>query len=200
MMLWMHKKMNNPDLDFYTLSADSNKLSIDVRPYVAGQVIKLGFLTDTAQAYTIRVDDYDVPAGAQLYLHDKYLNQVQALQTGMHYNLSVTADPLSQGENRFELNTTGNTEVNNVNANSVFTAELVPNPATDALVINLNAPKAGNTTIHIVNTIGQDVYNAALGNMKYGKINVAVKDFVPGIYMVTVKCGDVSVTKRLVKQ
>ncbi|MDR3680204.1 MAG: T9SS type A sorting domain-containing protein [Flavipsychrobacter sp.] len=194
------QKLNNPDLDFYTYSSDNHQLSIDVRPYEAGQVIKLGLATDTLLSYSIRVDDYNVPASAQLYLHDKYLNVVQPLQLGMHYNFSVTADSASQGDNRFELNTTGNLSVSNVNASSAINVELVPNPATDAFAINFNAPQEGNTTVRIVNAIGQDVYNVALGNMKNGKVTVPVRSFAPGIYLVTLNCGGISVTKRLVKQ
>jgi hypothetical protein len=194
------QKLHNPDLDFYTFSSDNNELSIDVRPYVDGQVIKLGLTTDTLMSYSIRVDDYTVPATAQLYLHDKYLNKVQALQLGTHYDFSVTSDDASQGNNRFELNTSGNLAVSNVNAATPINIELIPNPATDVFAINFNAPQFGATTVRIVNTIGQDVYNSSLGEMKTGKISVPVKGFVPGVYMVIVKCGNLSVTKRLVKE
>jgi hypothetical protein len=194
------QKLQNPDLDFYTFSSDNNELSIDVRPYVDGQIIKLGLATDTLTAYAIRVDDYTIPATAQLYLHDKYLKKIQQLQLGSHYYFSVTSDSASQGNNRFELNTTGNVGVTNVNANSAINIDLVPNPAADLFFINFNAPQSGHTTVRIINTLGQEVYNSYLGEMKSGKISVSVKDFTPGVYMVIIKCGELSDTKRLLKE
>ncbi len=194
------QKLNNPDLDFNTFSSDNKALSIDVRPFVAGQVIKLGLATDTAMAYSIRVDDFTLPSSAQLYLHDKYLNKIQALQLGTQYDFAVTSDTASQGNNRFELNSAGNVGVPSINANSSVNVELVPNPATDAFTVNFNAPQEGNTAIRIVNMVGQEVYKITLGNMKNGNVNIPINCLATGVYIVTLKCGDISVAKRLVVQ
>ncbi len=194
------QKQNNPDLDFYTFSSDNNKLAVDVRPYTSGQVIKLGIATDVQQAYTIRVDDYSVPAGATLYLHDKYLHTSTPLQLGMEYPFSITSDSLSQGDDRFELDQSGNTGVTNVNGVAGANVDLAPNPTSDAFAINFSAPQVGSTSVRIINAVGQEVYANTYGDMKSGKINLSAKNLVPGVYLVTFKCGNISVTKRLSKQ
>jgi len=193
-------KLGNPDLNFYTFSANNDQLAIDQRPYVNGQVIKLGLTTDINQSYTIRVDDYNVPTGGSLYLHDKYLGQTQLLAQGMHYNFSVTTDAASQGDNRFELNVVGSTGIANVAGISELKVDMFPNPVTDNAIVSFNAPSSGNTTITITNVIGQQVYNTNLGMQQSGKINLPMNALPGGMYMVTLKCGDRSITKRLSKQ
>lgn len=87
-----------------------------------------------------------------------------------------------------------------INANSSVNVELVPNPATDAFTVNFNAPQEGNTAIRIVNMVGQEVYKITLGNMKNGNVNIPINGLATGVYIVTLKCGDISVAKRLVVQ
>ena len=175
-------------------------MSIDVRPYVDGQVVQLGFKTGIEQPYTLRVDDYNVPAGVTLLLHDKYLNQVQTLSKGMHYNFSVTQDPSSQGDNRFELNLSGNPAgISNVIAHNLKVV-LSPNPATDNAVLNFEAPESGNTTIRITNLLGQEVFRKEMGNVKMGNVKLPVQNLSGGIYLINVNCGGLSVTERLIKE
>lgn len=197
------EKMGNPNLDFYTFSQDNVKQSIDTRPMVDQEVIKLGFETDILEHdFSIRVDDYDVPAGAQVYLHDKFLNIVQPLSSGMHYDFTVTSDPLSQGTNRFELNVSEDNTTNSVNtiANGNFKLSMLPNPASSDVRIDFNAPEQGAAMIQINNLLGQQVYTQALGNLKSGTVNVPVAQLPAGVYMVTVRCGNYTATERLVKQ
>jgi hypothetical protein len=194
------QKIYNPGLSFYTFSSDNTQLSVDVRPYVNNGLIKLGLQYADAMDYTIRVDDYDVPAGATLYLHDKYLNQVQALSKGMRYNFSVTSDPASQGDNRFELNFSGTTSVSSVLSNNNFKVNMMPNPATDNATISFEAPQAGNTIIRVSAITGQLVYDKMLGELQSGKVILPLQNFAPGMYIVTVVCGNYSTTQRLLKQ
>ncbi len=194
------QKMFNPGLSFYSYSADQSQLSIDVRPYVDGQVIKLGLQNASQMSYAIHVDDYDVPAGATLYLHDKYLNQVQALSLGMQYNFSVTSDANSQGDNRFELNLSGATSVANVIAGNEFKVNMIPNPATSNATVSFEAPQSGNTVVRVSAITGQVIYSTELGDVKSGKAVLPLQNFAPGIYIVNVVCGNYSTTQRLVKQ
>lgn len=193
-------KLLNPDLSFYTFSGDNDQLAVDQRPYVSGQVVKLGISTDVNQTYSIRVDDYSLPAGGVLYLHDKYLNQVQQLQQGMHYSFAVTTDAASQGDNRFELNVSGTAGIANVSSTSEMKVDMFPNPATDNATISYEAPVRGNTTLIVTNLVGQQVYMNQLGQQQTGKVSLPLNTLASGIYMVTLKCGDFSVTKRLAKQ
>ncbi len=195
-----NQKIYNPGASLYSFSTDASQLSVDVRPYVDGQVIQLGLQNADAMDYTIRVDDYDVPAGATLYLHDKYLNQVQALSYGMEYHFSVSSDPNSQGDNRFELNLSGATSVNNVVAGNDFKVNMMPNPASNSAIVSFEAPQSGNTVVHVSAITGQVLYSSELGDVKSGKAVLPLQNFAPGMYIVNVVCGNYSVTQRLVKQ
>jgi hypothetical protein len=194
------QKLFNPGLSFYSYSTDQNQLAVDVRPYVNGQMIQLGLQNAAAMEYDLRVDDYDVPAGATLYLYDRYLNQVRALSQGMHYNFTVTSDPASQGDNRFQLNASGTTSVSSVLAGNDFKVSMMPNPATNNATVSFEAPQQGNTTIRVSAITGQVVYSNELGELSSGKVNLPLQDLASGIYIVNITCGNYSVTQKLVKQ
>ena len=195
------QKLGNPDLDFYSYSTDGTQLAIDQRPYVNGQVIKLGLTTDINQTYTMKVEDYDVPQGGTLYLHDKYLNQVQPMQQGMRYTFDVTSDAASQGDNRFEINVNTTTAVANVNAaGSQLMVNMYPNPAADHVTVSFEAPAKDDASIVISNLVGQEVYSTNMGTVQAGKVNIPLNNLASGVYLITVKCGAQSVTKRCVKQ
>ncbi len=195
-------KMGNPNLDFYTYSANNDKLSIDVRPMVRNEVIRLGFDVDVFdRTFSVRVDDYNIPEGTQLYLHDKFLNVVKPMSQGMHYDFTVSSsDVNSQGANRFEINVSDVvTGVNEVAAGTVNLV-MLPNPATDNVMISFEAQKTGAAEIKISNLMGQQVYGQNLGNVKAAQVNVPLQQLANGIYMVTIKCGNQTITERLVKQ
>lgn len=197
------EKMGNPGLDFYTLSADNKKLSIDTRPLVENEVIKLGLdVTDEDKTYTIYAEDYDVDPSVQLYLHDKYLNVVEPITQGMSYSFTVTSNPASQGINRFEINV-GNdnpNSVKNIQEASAFKVQVLPNPATNYINVSFKAPHAGATQVRIVNVVGAQVYASDLGTVASKTLNIPLNNLPSGVYMVTVNCGDYNVTQRFVKQ
>gem|GEM_PF-2160745 len=196
-----NQKLQNPELTFYTFSTDATQLSIDVRPFVSNQVIQLGLQNAPAQNYDIVVDDYDVPAGAVLVLHDKYLSQTHTLFKGAHYNFDVTSDSASQGDNRFEINISGTvSSVNNVIASDNIKMDMMPNPATDVATISFEAPQAGATTLTLRSVTGQQILMNNLGEQKSGKVNIPLQGIPQGIYLVTINCGTFSITERLVKQ
>jgi hypothetical protein len=194
-------KIMNPDLSFYAFSTDNNTLSVDSRPYVPTQVIPLGLVNAPQNAYAIRVDDYSIPGNGYVYLHDKYLNQIQLLSANAHYDFSVTSDTASQGNNRFELNFTNTPlDVNSLAGTSVFNAQIMPNPATSMVSVVFTAPQAANTTLRITNLLGQEMYSNDLGVQQQGKVNIPVATFANGIYIVSIHCGAEHKNIRFVKQ
>ncbi len=195
------EKLQNDDLNFYSYSADSVQQSIDVRPYVPGEVIKLGLTTDAQQIYEMSVDNLEVDPGVVVYLHDKWLHKVEMLSEGYVYEFDVTSDPASQGDNRFELDLAvpSTAGVANVTAANKLNVSIVPNPAANVAKLTYAAVESGATTLKITNVIGQQVYTQDLGNQQSGTVTIPVAELASGIYMVTLKCGDEMITKRLVK-
>ena len=187
---------NNAPLNFYTL-ADTNRLSIDCRPLAANTTVLLGLKADSMMQYTIRVADYDV-AGAQLYLIDKFLNTTTPMSEGMQYDFNVTSNPLTQGNNRFEIGI-GTTGVGQLSGHNI-SMSLSPNPAEDMVSISFDAVVNGPAQISIANLVGQQLLQRSLGNVNTAEVVVSLKDLPSGMYMVTVSCGEQKVTQRLIKK
>jgi hypothetical protein len=201
------EKATNPSLNIYTLGSDNNKLSIDARPFVNNMTIPVGIKVPALQQYKLKVANMNIPSNYHLYLMDNYLNVVQPLQPGSEYVFNVTADSMTQGEGRFQLNgaientTTGVVTHNTTTGTGVkFTVSITPNPATDNTNITFEgAEKGSSAQISITNVNGQEVYRVAVADMASGKVNVPLQNLSGGIYMVTVTANGQTVTKQLVK-
>ena len=113
-------KLSNPDMNFYTLSTTSNKLSLDSRPITAATVIPLGITTTVPSTFTLGIVDNGLDANTEIYIKDKLLNTEQRLQVGAPFTFITTTDPATQGENRFELvfRSNSNLPVNILNVNA----------------------------------------------------------------------------------
>jgi hypothetical protein len=165
------EKFNNPGINFYTWNADNQKLSLDTRPFVHGDVIPLGFSSTEQQPFIIEVMSNEYPAGTQLALHDKYLNTVTPLDMGVRYRFEVTGDTLSQGDNRFELGVTvmappvtGVKEVVQEN----LLVNCTPNPATSYIDLSIMSSEVANTTVSIYDISGSIAYRQALAMLRTG--------------------------------
>jgi hypothetical protein len=191
-------KAVNPDLNFYSWSADNTKLASDARPYEAGKVIPLGFYTDLAQQYIIRADDYTAPDDAKLYLHDKLLNKYTLLEQGAEYSFRITEDARTQGDARFEISVDPTAvTLSGVNAVQVT---MTPNPASDEVNIVFNEAKMSKTTVRVTDITGVCVYSEDLGEQQSGRISISLANFASGVYLVELTCGDNKVVQRLVKE
>ncbi|MDR3678719.1 MAG: T9SS type A sorting domain-containing protein [Flavipsychrobacter sp.] len=188
-------KLYNPDLNFYTFGTDNTKMSIDVRPYVDGQIIKLGLTAGVQGIYTIRADNFTAPAGAQFFLHDKYLNEVHAVYQGFEYTFQVTGDASSQGDNRFELSLN-----DHATPSGTLHVYVVPNPASDVAIVTYENVNAVSTTLRITNMLGQEVYTQQLGQQQNGDVTIPVKHLPAGIYLVSLQSGNKIITQQLVKR
>ncbi len=95
-------KLLNPEVNFYTLSADNQKLSLDTRVFSNNKIIPLGFTATAANTFTIKAADLGI--AEEVYLKDKLLNVETKLDATTTYTFSVDpANSATVGENRFEL-------------------------------------------------------------------------------------------------
>ena len=194
------KPMNGAtDFNFYSISSDNHKLSLDARPYKAGNVIPLGLTSSYAQEYIIKAEGMAVPEGGKVYLHDKLLKQYVLLQQGTEYKFSVTADKATQGEERFELSMEPR-EVATVAATKGLNVTMTPNPATDEVKINFTNSKSENVSVRVLDLSGVSIYNQKLGVQQSGSVSIPLSSFASGIYMVELTSGDQKVTERLIKE
>jgi len=193
-------KFYNPGLDFFTLSADSERQSIDVRPYNDGASVKLGLTAyNRYNKYVIRTGDFDIPAGTKLYLHDKYLNNKEELKPGFEYWFDVTSDSLTQGNERFEINMVGK-PTNSVKNTVATTAnmQLVPNPAQNDVKVTFTNME-GTSYLRIVSVTGQVVYTQTIQEAS-GTVTVPLNNIPAGVYVVMIQGEKERLTEKLIKE
>jgi hypothetical protein len=95
------------------------------------------------------------------------------------------------------------TTVNGVaeNSNSASNSVIYPNPASNNAVLAIDLKDNSTVDVVVLNTIGQVVKtNKAQGQIGYNNINIDLTGLSTGIYMVNVKVGNATSTKKLVVQ
>ncbi|MBL7681732.1 MAG: T9SS type A sorting domain-containing protein [Flavipsychrobacter sp.] len=192
-------KLYNPDMTFYTLSKDDSMLSIDARPYLANETIKLGLYAGIKKNFRFTAPNVNMPAGTKLYFTDKLLNVTQEVTQGFEYWFVVDTSSTSWGNNRFELNTQGvpTNSIANVST-SKLKVKLVPNPTTDNVTLYYEG--AGKQlNIVVTNMMGVKVTTAKAENTN-GSVLIPTAQLTNGIYNVTIYNGSEMMTQKLIKQ
>ena len=189
-------KLNNPDMNFYSVSSNNQKLSIDARPYKEGAVIPMGFSCNYAQQFIIRADQMVLPEGGKLYLHDKYTNKFVRLEYGTEYRFEITNDSVSQGENRFELamgddSTVGNNELN---------ITLAPNPASDEIAVDYTTNSNDESNLRILDMAGVCMISHRLSAKEHGHTKIKLDKLAAGIYMVELTSGNKIRSEKFIKE
>lgn len=192
-------KLYNPGLDFFTLSKDGERLAIDVRPYSDKSSIPLGLTAyNRYNKYVIRTGDYSVPAGTKLILHDKYLKTQHELKAGFEYWFDVTADTLSQGNNRFEINMLGKpTSIISAGATTPM-IQLIPNPARSEVKASFDK-LVGKAQVKLMNVTGQVVYAQEVSSST-GSIIIPLSNIPTGMYIVELQSANARFTEKLIKE
>jgi len=193
-------KVGNPDFDFFTNTPDGHRLSVDARNFVPGSVIPLGIVTDMPQTYKIKVEDFEIPAGTELFLHDKYLGIYQELSLGNEYIFTISSDTLSQGENRLELALAGDvTTSTNTTANNGIKVTMTPNPATEDVLVSYAFGSNDVKELRLVDVSGVSVVKMNLGKQASGNVKIPLSRLASGLYLVEIESGNKVVTQRLIK-
>jgi len=193
------KKLYNPNLDFFTLSKDNVRLAVDVRPYNDGASIPLGLTAyNRYNRYVIKTGMYNIPAGAKLYLHDKYLNTKQELKGGFEYWFDVTSDTASQGNNRFEINMVGKA-AGIISANSTTPdMQLIPNPAHNNVKVAFKALE-GTAQLTLTSATGQVMIRKEVAGGT-GRVRISLQNIPAGMYIAELKGDNATFTQKLIKQ
>lgn len=198
-------KLNNPDVDFYTISTDKQPLSIDVRPFEDKKVINIGFMPYMDNRFVLKAPVMDIPSGTKLYLYDKYLNTTQELHAGFEYWFdAVDADTNTYGENRFFINMVDSnisdttTGVKAIYAKQQPRMQLIPNPAQNQVKISFDK-LPGAATVVLTDATGKVVYTNNV-NTTEGSVVIPLTDLPAGLYIVALKGEKINISAKLVKQ
>jgi hypothetical protein len=190
-------KLINTDMNFYTLSSNNTKLSLDARPLDKEDVIKLGLTTNVNTVYKIKVSNYGFSNDVTMYLKDKYTNTLTPVDENMEYSFEVNSSAASQGEDRFELVMK---QVPLLTLTTSFDVTITPNPVSDQMVINYSSPEKGQAVVRIFSAEGKAVKTAELGTVnQMGRTTISVKGMAAGVYNVELTIGKERVTKQIVK-
>ncbi len=85
--------------------------------------------------------------------------------------------------------------------NSASNSMIYPNPASNNAVLAIELKENSNVDVVVLNTIGQVVKtNKAQGQIGENNINIDLAGLSAGVYMVNVKVGNVTSTKKLIVQ
>ncbi len=193
------KLLGYSGFNFYSLSSDSQKLSIDCRPYRNERIIPLGVASEYMQEYIIKSESVVVPEGGRVYLIDNFLNRTVLLYAGTEYKFSVNDDPKSQGDGRFELKMNENDNIASTNRTD-FKVTLTPNPATNDVTISVIGMENQNLKLNITDISGVCVRAREFNASNGGKFDVSLDGFSAGVYMVEISGGGKKLTQRLVKE
>ncbi len=119
--------------------------------------------------------------------------------------LTVRGDADPPGLNEIiylDVDTASNVGLNEFDIAKGEISSMYPNPATEKVSLNFSVKVAGEYSIQITNITGVVVKSLDLGNMGSGKFqeSIDVKDLKAGVYVVSLKSGEHSTSKRLIIQ
>ena len=135
--------------------------------------------------------DYNYYSGTQKFPVLTVSYQKQTTTTILGPTVTVTAD--------IRINNAVLTGITDLNFDAV-TYNVYPNPATDAVNINLTNDKTEEVSVVVMNSLGQVVKSVSLGNAAEVKHLLNTSDLTSGIYHITTTVGVKSATKKLIIQ
>ncbi len=126
------EKLFNPDMNFYTLSADNKPLCVDSRVFEKEAIIPVAIKSSILSSFKFVVLQNTLEQGIEIYLKDNWKNTLTKLDVGSTYDFEVSSDTTSQGSKRFEL--VMQKEV--TPANSAFKIAVFPNPTSNKICVS----------------------------------------------------------------
>jgi hypothetical protein len=146
----------------------------------------------------------DAPFGenVQLYLRDKYLNQLQPISSEFIYTYHVASTDGSSDIERFELVLVPNEVVaNKVNLESSIGLTIFPNPgnAGKEVQIQANGLNGSMAYLEVTDILGKLLYqtSTAVGNQKQVSFNYRI-DLPVGVYIIKIGDGNTVLSKKLI--
>jgi len=88
------------------------------------------------------------------------------------------------------------TGISNFDKSNYF--QLVPNPASSEVNIDLHFSKALNARISVINAVGQVIFSQNILNAEKQRVTVSTSDLANGIYLINLMTEKGMITKKLV--
>jgi len=192
-------KLQNPDVNFYSLSSDQQKLSVDSRRLNNNTIIPIRVESKTNGSYHFKINQAYLPSDIVLVLHDRYSNRYLPLIKDSIYHFNFTLDTLSKTSGRFEISRL--IPVGDVNQLiNLLTIKTYPNPVNNELTVTIKSSSLNNTIINFISSSGNLVKSINAGNIQQKTIRIPVNDITNGIYVLQVICGTNQRSTQFIKQ
>jgi hypothetical protein len=187
------RKLFNDVTNIYSITSDSMKLAVDSRPQLT--VIPMG-IKSVSGAYVLRLSKNTFPGLTSVYLNDHFQNKEIDLSLSDGYPFSITAEPASQGDKRFELRIKSSQVMTPDSESSVSPFSLFPNPAKDQIQVKLPA-EDGTYTVQLMNGYGSLMHTAIgrAGEM----MSISLKQLPAGQYVISLVNGQKTFSRKFIK-
>ncbi len=186
-------KLMNTDVtspNFYTLSPDADRLSINAIPYpeIASEV-SLGLKNEQDGVVSFEAGQIEnIPAGLHIYLADKKTRINTELQQSGGYKLFLAA---GVDEGRFSLILSEHTLSENQANNDAFIAY----SSGDKLVVSFTGEIGEKGDLSIRNILGQELWRRQLAGTGTHELDVPLRT---GVYVVSFSTGKIIYSKKIV--
>jgi hypothetical protein len=190
-------KMANPRVNFFTVSEDDWALSIDTRPYSdEASRIPLHIQSPT-MTYSMKVEDFAMDGGKDLYLYDRFLDKRVKLERNMEYSFEVTADPNSRGH-RFDIVMGVKVVTSLQNVEQQLQVFLMPNPAEQQVAVTIqHSESIADMRVRILDARGVTLHETRIAPEAEARVDYPVDGLPKGVYLVEVVHGTQRTVKKL---
>ncbi len=192
------EKFINSRINFYSISREQKRLSVDIRPINNESIIPLGIQVSTPGHFRIKIAGAVLPLSNTLCLHDRYLNKWIPIQKDSCYDFETGDDTIGIGNQRFEIASKKQPVDTTILINKL-TAAVGPVPATKEIIVNYNAAEEAYTSIAIINTAGNILRFIPIGMKKSGTMAIPLQEFLPGIYFVEIRSGKYALSRKIIR-
>ncbi len=192
------EKLMNSGTNFYSLSRERNKLSIDARPITNESSVSLGLQPAKPGLYSLLVADCKLPDQSTLQLHDKYMGLWITPEKDSSYSFLVSEDTASFGDNRFEL-TSKPAPVGPALNHEKITMTIGPVPAISEVVVHYALKEDEPAIICIRDQTGNALISKQVEGNTNGRIVIPISRLVPGIYLIEMRSRKYLSTKKMIK-
>jgi hypothetical protein len=190
------EKLLNSQVNFYSVSKDQKKLSIDARPLLKESLVNIGIDSDEPRKFKLIFKEADLPENDRFILYDRFLNKSIPVAKDSSYDFETTPDTASHGIHRFELKKWEPVKQNKVEK---LAAKLHPIPAGNEFFVTYASKERGTTTIKLIDQQGNIIKWIPLGEQDMGKAKISIIDLLPGLYFVEIKVGESSNLLKMIK-
>jgi len=174
-------KLPNDVLSVYSMTNDGRRTSIQVRPYLDGDPIDIGYGVKEEGNYTLQIHlGNDVVDGKTWFLKDNEFGSIYTLTQDYSLNFQVVGGVL-QSNWRFSLIGTNNV-VSTTTSLSAKGLIVFPNPSTEMVSIG----NAANVKMIVVSDLtGKDLFS--IQNSGLNTLQIPTSKLVSGVYFLNVQ-------------